>query len=93
MKLTLFYLEHCPYCKTARFALEELMEEQPAYRSIPIEWIEESKVTELEGNYSYYYVPTIYCGGRKVYEASPGDDYAVIRNHVKSALDAALAGA
>ena len=91
-KLTLFYLEHCPYCRNARLALEELREERPAYRDIPIDWIEESKVTDLEGDYNYYYVPTIYCGDRKIYEASPGDDYPVIRKHVRAALDAALAG-
>ena len=34
--LTMFYLEDCGYCAKARKALEELYEENPAYREVPI---------------------------------------------------------
>ena len=42
MKIKLFYLKHCPYCKSAFKALDELKEENPLYKKIEIETIEES---------------------------------------------------
>ena len=41
--LTMFYLEDCGYCAKARKALEELYEENPAYREVPMQMIEESR--------------------------------------------------
>lgn len=87
-KITLFYLEHCPYCHYARKALEELKEENPKYGEIDVEWVEESIHPDIAGNYDYYYVPTIFCGDRKLYEASPSEDYEACKKNVKAALDA-----
>ncbi|MBR0161114.1 MAG: hypothetical protein IJQ02_07540 [Oscillospiraceae bacterium] len=38
----------------------------------------------------HYYVPTIYAGAEKLYEAHPGDDYVKIKAEVKKALDAVV---
>ena len=90
-KLTILHLDSCPYCHKARRALDELREENPAYRSVAVEWIEEERESDAASCYTdYYYVPTIYAGADKLYEAHPGDDYAKIKAEVKRALDAVV---
>ena len=92
-EMKVFYLDHCPYCKHARRALEELTAQRPEYGTVPVCWLEESRVTELDGSYDYYYVPSIFYGTQKLYEAQPGQDYDTIRDCVKGALDTVLAEA
>ena len=89
-KLILFYLEDCPYCHYARKALKELKKENPDYEKISVEWIEESKHPEVSEQYDYYYVPTIFAGKKKLYEASPSEDYAACKRNVQAALDAVI---
>ena len=88
--VTLFYLTGCPYCVKAKRALEELKEENAAYEKVPLDWIEESREPELAGRYDYYYVPSLFLGERKLYEADPAQDYAAIKNSLRAALDAVL---
>ena len=89
-KITLFYLTGCPYCDNARRALKELEEENPAYGDVQIDWIEERQNAELAEQYDYYYVPTIYDGQTKLYEASPAESYDDCKKQVRSALDAVM---
>lgn len=89
-KIELFYLEHCPYCIHAKKALAELMKENNAYAGMQIQWIEESVETELAGSRDYYYVPTVYYEGRKLYEASPAQNYASIKESLRAALEEVL---
>ena len=90
-QIDIFYLTYCPYCINARKAVNELKEEKPAYREIEIRWIEESEEAELANNRDYYYVPTIFFGERKLYEAKPGDNYARIKENVRNAFEAVAA--
>ena len=89
-KITLFYLVGCPYCHNARKALAELVAESPAYGQVEIDWVEESEQSELAAQYDYYYVPTIYDGQTKLYEASPAESFDDCKGHVRAALDAVL---
>lgn len=90
-KLTILHLDNCPYCRKARQALRELQDANPAYRGVSVEWIEEQHESEAANRFTdYYYVPTIYAGGQKLYEAQPGDDYETIRANVRQALDAVM---
>ena len=89
-KLTIFHLDDCPYCHNARRALEELTAETPKYGGVAVEWVEESRHPEIVEGRDYYYVPTIYAGDRKLYEAHPGESYSECREHVKAALDAVI---
>ena len=90
-KLTILHLDNCPYCHKARQALAELQAENPAYRAVIVEWIEEEREREAASRYTdYYYVPTIYAGDKKLHEAHPGDNYGKIKASVKAALAAAL---
>ncbi len=89
-KLTMFYLENCPYCRKARKALEALCAENPAYAGVELERVEESRSPEIAARYDYYYVPTVFLGERKLWECSPGDDYDAIYGRLRAALDEAL---
>ena len=82
-RITLFYLENCPFCKKARAAIDEL-KKQDRYKDIEIEMIEESKQPEVADKYDYYYVPTFYIDGRKVHEGG------IFPDEVKAVLEQAL---
>lgn len=86
-EIKLFYLENCPYCHYAKRALAELVEEEPKYAKIQVEWIEESRQPEIADQYDYYYVTTIFAGEKKLYEAHPSEDYEACKANVKAALD------
>ena len=89
-QLTVFHLTNCPYCRNARKALAELTEATPEYGAIAVEWVEETQHPERVEGHDYYYVPTIYAGDRKLYEAHPGESYTECKEQVKAALDAVL---
>ena len=82
-RITLFYLENCPFCKKAQAAIDEL-KKQDRYKDIEIEMIEESKQPEVADKYDYYYVPTFYIDGRKVHEGG------IFPDEVKAVLEQAL---
>ena len=88
--ITLFYLQTCPYCIKAKEALRQLCLEDPAYKAVPIHWIEESREPQIAAQYNYYYVPTLFCGKEKLYEASPSDTFEEIKQNIKAALNAAV---
>lgn len=89
-ELTIFYMEGCPYCVSARKAVRELQEENAAYAAVPVRWVDENKETKLAAARDYYYVPTIYDGEKKLYEARPADRYADIKRQTEAAFKAAL---
>jgi glutaredoxin len=89
--ITAFYLTHCPYCRNAKAALEELITENQVYGTVPITWYEESENPDAVKGHTYYYVPSLFIGHEKLYEAQPGQTYEEIKKHVKAALDKALA--
>lgn len=90
-KITLFYLESCPYCRNALTALDALRKENPDYAVVEIDMIEESRQPEIAERYDCYRVPTIYAGDKKLYEAKVFDSFDVIKSNVQAALDTALA--
>ena len=88
--IIMFYLDDCGYCRKARRALDELMEENPAYRALKLTRIEESQQPELADRYDYYAVPSFFVDGEKVFEAHIGMSYEAIKAAVKASLDAAM---
>ena len=91
-KITLFYLADCPYCHFAQRAVKELVKEDLVYGEIEIDWIEESRRSDIADRYDYYYVPTIFCGQKKLYEAHPLEKYEDCKRNIKNALDEVLSG-
>lgn len=88
--ITLFYLEDCPYCHFAKRAFKELIGENPAYGEIQVDWVEESRQPKIAEQYDYYYVPTIFYGKEKLYEAHPSEKYGDCKANVRAALDMVL---
>jgi glutaredoxin len=89
-KLTVFYLEGCPYCRSAVRAVRELEKELPAFSADRIDWIEERRNADIADRYDYYHVPSVFYQGRKLYECSPSDDDAVIKAQMKRAVETML---
>lgn len=86
-KLTIFYLEKCPYCRNAIRAAKELETELPGFSPDLINWIEERQHADIADQYDYYRVPSIFLGDRKLYECSPSDDYGEIKRQLKNAFE------
>ncbi len=90
-EIEIFYLTGCPYCKNARRAVEELLQEQSAYRALSLRWIEENEEKELADSRDYFRVPSLFYAGDKLYECSPLQGYEVIKAQIKAAFDRVLA--
>ena len=90
MKITYFYLPGCPYCRKADRAIEELIQENPSYGDIEIERINEKDQKEDVSGYDYYYVPSMFIGKEKIYEADPSQHYEEIKQAVRNVLETGL---
>ena len=89
-KITYFLIRTCPYCIHANRAIAELREENAAYRELEIEKVYEEENPDVIARYDYYYVPCMFLGDAKIYEADPSQDYADIKACVKCVFDRAL---
>ena len=86
-KITYFYMSGCPYCRNAEIAIEELIKENPSYKEIEIERINETLHPFKVRNYDYYYVPCMFIGDSKAYEANPSQGYDDIKASIKEVFD------
>lgn len=89
-EIEIFYLTGCPYCRNARRAVAELLEEDPAYGALTLRWIEENQEAELANSRDYYRVPSLFYRGDKLYECAPLQDYEAIKAHIRAAFDRVL---
>lgn len=89
-KVLAFRLEGCPYCAQAMKAVKELAADEK-YSSVVIDWVEENEHPEISSKYDYYFVPTFFVDGVKLYEAKRGESYDECKANVKRVLDEALA--
>lgn len=89
-RITYFYLPGCPYCRNANKAIEELIQDNPAYGTIEIERINELDPPAGISGYNYYYVPSMFIGKEKLYEANPSQGYDEIKESVKKVFEEAV---
>ena len=89
-KITAFEYAGCPYCVQGKKALADLIEENPEYGKVEVEWIEENEHPEIIANYDYYATPSMFIDGEKKYEAHLFESYEECRGHIKDVLDEAL---
>lgn len=68
------------FCNTQ----EQLCIQNPQYREIEIQVIEEEQHQEIAAQYDYYYVPCYFIGKRKLFEGVPTPE------HIRAVLEAAL---
>lgn len=83
-KVTMMYLKNCPYCKQAMKWMEELFQENPAYKDIEITYIEESEQPQIADSLDYWYVPTYFVDGIKLHEG------AATKDKIKAVLEDAI---
>ena len=90
-KLTMIEMAGCPYCANAHRAMEALRAE--GYEAVQVDFIDENKEPAKTEPFAgqYYYVPSIFMDGEKLYEAQPGQSYDKIYVEVKRVFDAARA--
>ena len=90
-KLTMIEMEGCPYCANAHRAMEALRAE--GYEAVQVDFIDENKEPAKTQPFAgqYYYVPSIFMDGEKLYEAQPGQSYDKIYAEVRRVFDAARA--
>ena len=87
LPLTILHLDACPYCRNARRAMEELRQESEDFAKVELRWIEENREAAQAAAYAdYWYVPSVYLGMQKLYEAQPGDDFLTIKQQLRAAL-------
>ena len=89
-EITMFYLTGCPYCRQAEKAMQALYAENPAYAQIPIKKIEETQNPGIAEKYDYYYVPTMFIGQDKLYEAKPGEGFDECLSKVRAVFEKAM---
>ena len=85
--LTMIEMAGCPYCANAHRAINALKAEGGAYADVPVEYIDENAEPERTKPYAGIYVPSLFVGGEKYYEAQPGHDYETILAAVRVAFD------
>ena len=67
-EVLMFILPGCPHCKLALRYQEELLQEHPEWQAIPLRIVDESRERAFANEHDYYYVPTWYVDGQKVFE-------------------------
>ena len=74
-EMLMFIRPVCPHCKLARRAQQALLERHPEWQDVPLRIVEESREAAFANAHDYYYVPTWYVDGEKVFEghAEPED--------------------
>ena len=89
-EILLFSRDDCGYCAKAHKAIAELKAENPAYGTLSLREVEETREPEFIEKFDYYAVPTLYLDGVKKFEAHIGMGYDEIKDAVKSVFDEAL---
>ena len=86
-KITMIKMKGCPYCAAAFKAIDELKKNYPP---IELEVIDKYLQANLAEKFTdYYYVPSMYVDGKKIYEARPGESYDECFAKVKGVFDIA----
>ena len=89
-EILLFSRDDCGYCAKAHKAIAELKAENPAYGTLSLREVEETREPEFIEKFDYYAVPTLYMDGVKKFEAHIGMGYDEIKDAVKRVFDEAL---
>ena len=80
-----FVLEQCPYCRQLERILDD-WKDRPELEGIRFRFVDEEKNPGLADQYPYYYVPSLFAGDRKLYEAHPSHFEPVMRKRLEQQL-------
>lgn len=89
MELKFFYSPGCPYCRQAEYLIGQLVQEHPEYGKINIRRIDETREAAMADSYDYWYVPSLFLGEEKVYEADSSDTEETVRKKLNAVLQKA----
>ena len=82
--VTMFITDWCPHCDRAKMWIEELKQENPKYKDIKVEIVDEEKHPGISKKYDYYYVPTYYVEDNKIFEGGTTKD--IVRKVFEEAM-------
>ncbi len=86
-KITMIKMTGCPYCAAAFKAIDAVKNN---YLPVELEVVDKHlQPAQAERFTDYYYVPTMYVDGKKIYEARPGESYDECLANVKKVFEAA----
>ncbi len=88
--LMLFYMPGCPYCSLAERTISALCAENPEYTKIPIRRVNEIAERALAQKYDYWYTPSLFLNGEKLYEADSSDSPDIVKSKLAVVLQKAL---
>ena len=88
--LLLFYLPGCPYCRQAETLIAQLLAEHPEYAAIPLRRVNEITERAFAGRFDYWYAPSLFLDGEKLYEADARDGEKTVREKLTRVLETAL---
>lgn len=83
-KIKMFVLPHCPFCKRALNWMDELFAENPEYKSLEIDIIDESLRPDISDNYDYKLVPAYYIDEKLIFSGAA--DINIIRDVFDNAI-------
>ena len=89
-EIVVLELSNCPYCRQLERILED-WKDRPELKDVTFRWVDETKHPEISRQYSYYYVPTLFLGEKKLYEADPSHTEPVMRELLEKQLLEVLA--
>lgn len=89
-KITLLKIDGCPYCRQAFNAIEKLKSENETFATLNIEIIDNYSDSAKTFAQDYYYVPSMFVDGKKIYEAHPGETFDECFANVQKVFKAAL---
>ena len=90
-KITLIKMEGCMYCAQVLGAIKEVKADYPEFANVEVEILDKKKddrAKNFEGK--YYYVPSMFVDGEKLYEANPDETYGDCLLSVKKVFRAAV---
>ena len=82
--IIMFETSWCPHCRRAHEFIEELLQGNPAYKDVQIQYIDEELHPDIAKQYDYYFVPTFYVDSAKIHEG------AVTKDSVETVFTEAL---
>ena len=84
-----FYMPGCQYCKRADSILLELQNANADYAKVEVLKIDEDARPDIVSKFPHDRVPSSFLGDRKLYEASPEESRAQMKENIEKVLKVA----
>ena len=92
MEIMVMEYPGCPFCRQARGIVAELVQEHPEYSQFTFRYVDETEDEKLAASLGYYYTPSYFLDGRKIYEATPHEPASMMHQRLSELLAQLAAG-